>query len=181
MSLKPSATYRIQIQNPPLILNLVNRMTQRQDGSQRLRPRSGDYAFPLEMVLDACPDLTDYARAGIGNWREFLVTVATVRPMLGISPSAWEEASKAMGEGQAAIVVACILQRSSSIGSAGGYLRDLARRSRAGEFSIGPMVMALLFNQEEKREPAGMTVRWQPSRMCASAASTLVGPQPSGG
>lgn len=45
--------------------------------------------------------------------------------MLGISPSAWEEAQNAMGERQSAIVVACILQRSANINSAGGYLRGL--------------------------------------------------------
>ena len=111
-----------------------------------------EYAFPLGMVLDACPDLIDYARGGIGSWREFFATVAAVRPMLGISPSAWEEASGAMGESQAAMVVACILQRGSAIGSAGGYLRDLTRRSRAGEFGVGPMVMALLSGKRRKEK-----------------------------
>ena len=37
--------------------------------------------------------------------------------MLGISPSAWEEAQTVMGETQAAIVLACPLQRSSVIES----------------------------------------------------------------
>ena len=101
-------------------------------------------AFPLGMVLDACPDLIDYARDGISNWRDFLATVAVVRPMLGISPSAWEDALDSMGERQAAIVVAAILQRSSSINSAGGYLRDLTRRAGEGEFTAGPMIMALM-------------------------------------
>lgn len=110
-----------------------------------------EYVFPLGMTLDACPDLADYARGGILNWRDFLATVAVVRPMLGISPSAWEEAVDAMGESQAAIVVACILQRSSQISSAGGYLRDLTRRSRAGEFSVAPMIMALL-SAKRRRE-----------------------------
>jgi len=42
------------------------------------------------MVLSACPDIVDYAKGGIANWRDFLATAAVVRPMLGISPSAWE-------------------------------------------------------------------------------------------
>ena len=106
--------------------------------------------FPLGMVLDACPDLLDYARNGITNWRDFLATAAVIRPMLGISPSAWEDAVDAMGEQHAAIVVACVLQRSEGITSAGGYLRDLTRRKREGEFTIGPMVMALLSGKRRK-------------------------------
>jgi replication initiation protein RepC len=62
--------------------------------------------------------------------------------MLGISPSAWEEAQIVMGEVQAAVVVACILERSAAINSAGGYLRGLTTRAAAGEFSLGPILMA---------------------------------------
>ena len=101
-------------------------------------------AFPLGMVLDACPDLIDYAKGGITNWRDFFATVAVVRPMLGISPTAWEDALDALGEQHGSIVVAAILQKGAEIASAGGYLRDLTRRARAGEFNIGPMLMALL-------------------------------------
>lgn len=100
--------------------------------------------YPLSMVLDACPDLNDYSKNGIQNWRDFLATTAVVRSMLGISPSAWEEAQSVMGEMQAAIIIACILQRGSAINSAGGYLRDLTRKAEANEFSLGPMLMALI-------------------------------------
>ena len=56
-------------------------------------------AYPLEMVLSACPDVVDYARGGIADWKDLIATVSTVvRPMLGISPSAWEAARDAMGE-----------------------------------------------------------------------------------
>ena len=71
--------------------------------------------YPLGMVLTACPDIVDYAKGGIANWRDFLATAAVVRPMLGISPSAWEESRVVMGEAEAAVVVACLLQRSSTI------------------------------------------------------------------
>ena len=104
------------------------------------------------MVLSACPDIVDYAKGGIANWRDFLATAAVVRPMLGISPSAWEEARTVMGETQAAIVVACLLQRSSAIQSAGGYLRELTRKAGAGEFSLGPILMAQINSRlNEKR------------------------------
>jgi replication initiation protein RepC len=109
--------------------------------------------FPLRMVLEACPDIVDYAKGGISNWRDLLIVAAVVRAMLGISPSAWEAAQSVMGELPAAIVVAAILQRGAAIASAGGYLRELTRKAEAGEFTLGPMLMALLRarNREKKR------------------------------
>jgi len=105
------------------------------------------------MVLEACRDISDYAKDGISNWRDFLATAAVVRPMLGISPSAWEEAQSVMGELPAAVVVACILERSATINSAGGYLRGLTRKAEAGEFSLGPILMAQINarHREQKR------------------------------
>ena len=67
------------------------------------------------MVLAACPDIVDYAKGGISNWRDFLATPAVVRPMLGISPSAWEAARSVLGEIRAAIVVAAILQKGARV------------------------------------------------------------------
>ena len=108
------------------------------------------------MVLSACPDIADYAKGGIANWRDFLATAAVVRPMLGISPSAWEEARTVMGEAEAAVVVACLLQRSSTIQSAGGYLRELTRKAAEGEFSLGPILMAQTnAKNREKRSARG--------------------------
>jgi replication initiation protein RepC len=110
--------------------------------------------YPLGLVLDACPDIVDYAKGGIANWRDFLATAAVVRPMLGISPSAWEEAQTVMGDTQAAILLACLLQRSSAIQSAGGYLRELTRKAGAGEFSLGPVLMAQLNARTRERRTA---------------------------
>jgi len=101
-------------------------------------------SFPLPMVLDACPDIAEHAPTGINSWRDLMATAALVRPWLGISPSAWEEAIEAFGPEDAAVVLAAILQRSSLINSAGGYLRNLTEKARAGAFSLGPMLMALI-------------------------------------
>ena len=102
-------------------------------------------AFPLGIVLRACPQIADYGSGGqIENWRELMKAAVVVRSMLGVSPSAYEEACNAMGPENAAVAMACILERSNFITSAGGYLRDLTRRSERGEFSLGPMLMALL-------------------------------------
>ena len=115
--------------------------------------RGAEPTYPLGMVLSACPDIVDYARGGISNWRDLVATASVVRGMLGISPSAWEEAQSVMGETQAAVVVGCILQRGEAIHSAGGYLRELTRKAGAGEFSLGPILMAQINarNREKKR------------------------------
>jgi replication initiation protein RepC len=105
-------------------------------------PRAPETTYPLGMVMNACPDIADYAKGGIASWRDLLATAAVVRSMLGISPSAWEDAQAVMGEMQAAVVVACILQRGEAIRSAGGYLRGLTEKARAGEFSLGPILMS---------------------------------------
>ena len=101
-------------------------------------------SYPIGLVLKACPDIADYAPNGIGNWRELMMTAAQVRGYLGVSPSAYEEACHVMSPEVAAIVIACILQRAQHINSAGGYLRVLTEKARAGAFSVGPMLMAAL-------------------------------------
>ena len=102
--------------------------------------------LPLTIVLDACANMLWLVKGGGGirNWREFLAAAEVARPAMGISPSAWEEARTAMGEQQAAITIAAIYQRQDQINSAGGYLRSLTDRAKAGKFSVWPMVMALL-------------------------------------
>ena len=78
-----------------------------------------------------------------------------VRSMLGVSPSAYQEACETMGPENAAVAIACILERAGHINSAGGYLRDLTNRAARGEFSLGPMVMALLrLNGEAEKRSA---------------------------
>jgi replication initiation protein RepC len=111
-------------------------------------------AYPLGMVIEACPDMADYAKGGISNWRDFEATAAVVRSMLGISPSAWAAARSAMGEIPAAIVVAGILQKGTAVTSAGGYLRELTRKAGDGEFTIGPMLMALISGRKREKKRA---------------------------
>ncbi|WP_416194188.1 plasmid replication protein RepC [Nitrobacter sp. TKz-YC01] len=121
-------------------------------GPKPQTPRIAEGTYPLGMVLNACPDIVDYAKGGISHWRDFLATAAVVRSMLGISPSAWEEAQSVLGETPAAIVVACILQRGAAIRSAGGYLRGLTRKAEAEEFSLGPILMSQINSRlHEKR------------------------------
>jgi replication initiation protein RepC len=124
-------------------------------------------------VLEACPDVAEYHFDGkITSWSAFQRAAEAVRPMIGISPDAWLEACRVLTPPGAAIAVAMILQRSDysseartvphavpglSAGSqqkhvngspvilsAGGYLRALTDKAEAGEFTPGPMLMALI-------------------------------------
>lgn len=106
--------------------------------------RSPQRAYPLGMVMQACPDIMLYARHGIVSWSDLVTTADLVRRTLGVSPSAWEEAKSALGEEPACVVIACILQKGTAINSAGAYLRKLTDLAKAGKFSLGPMLMALM-------------------------------------
>ncbi|MFV0361292.1 plasmid replication protein RepC [Tropicimonas sp.] len=103
-----------------------------------------DPPIPLHLVQKACSNLSEYLPEEIRHWRDFLGAVNQIRPWLGISAETWGEATTQMGHCNAAIVTACILQRADRIASPGAYLRTLTRKSAAGSFSPGPMVMALL-------------------------------------
>ncbi|PPD15069.1 MAG: replication initiation protein RepC [Methylobacterium sp.] len=111
------------------------------------RPSPGT---PLPMVLEACPDIRDYIPgqeapdASPPNWAEFLKAAELVRAMLGISPDAWRDAVETMGQADAAIVVAAILQKGDEVRFPGGYLRALTEKKREGQFSVGPILMALI-------------------------------------
>lgn len=113
-------------------------------------------AFPLGIVVKACPQISDYGPGGaVGSWRDLMLAAVVVRSMLGVSPSAYQDACDAMGPENAAVAVSCILERAHLINSPGGYLRDLTRRTERGEFSLGPVIMALLRSNGEKVDKAG--------------------------
>jgi replication initiation protein RepC len=115
------------------------------------RQSSPTRTYPLGMVLQACPDIVDYGKNGeIARWRDLIDAAAIVRSALGVSPDAWKQALDVLGEHDAAIVIAAILQRGEEIKSAGGYLRVLTGKAREGEFSLGPVLMALLRGKAAK-------------------------------
>ena len=80
----------------------------------------------------------------VSTWRELMTAAVVVRSTLGVSPSAYERACNVMGPENAATIIACILERAGHINSPGGYLRDLTAKAERGEFSLGPMLMALM-------------------------------------
>lgn len=100
--------------------------------------------LPLGLVLSTCTEIATYADGRIKHWHDLVRAAEIVRPMMGISPSAWVEAKVVFGPEEAAVVLAAILQRFSEIRSPGGYLRMLANKATSGTFSSGPMIMALM-------------------------------------
>ncbi|CUH81102.1 replication initiation protein RepC [Tropicibacter naphthalenivorans] len=101
-------------------------------------------SVPLGLVLNVCPEIQGYLPDPIRHWHQLVNAADTLRPMMGISPSAWQEAQAHMGPEQAAVVLAAMLERMSDIKSPGGYLRALTDKAAAGAFSCGPMIMALM-------------------------------------
>ncbi len=134
-----------------------SRNEQGANSSQTSRPASEPIkAFPLGMVLKACPDINDYGPGGaVGSWRDLMSAAVVVRSTLGVSPSAYQDACEVMGQQNAAVAVACILERAGHIHNAGGYLRDLTTKARRGEFSLGPMLMALMRANQGAGRKAG--------------------------
>ena len=100
--------------------------------------------IPLRLVTTACSSLATYYQGEIRHWHQLFDAASFVCPFMGISPSAWKEAQRLMGPEQASIVVAAMLERFEDIRSPGGYLRALSSKAAAGEFSCGPMIMALI-------------------------------------
>ncbi|MGL4635503.1 MAG: replication initiation protein RepC [Beijerinckiaceae bacterium] len=84
--------------------------------------------LPLALVIEACPDVTEYNYGGgkVTTWSGFQRAAEAVRPMIGISPDAWHEAC-----------------------------RVLTDKARAGEFTPGPMLMALIGQRAKVRRATG--------------------------
>jgi len=148
---EPLLSHQTNVKEPPKASEREASREGMQPTSQRA-PLLGDSArlqppkpFPLGLVLQACPEIVPFGPGGsISSWRDLMTAAVVVRSMLAVSPSAYEEACQALGPENAATVIACILERSGHINSAGGYLRDLTRKAERREFSLGPMLMALL-------------------------------------
>lgn len=98
---------------------------------------------PLRLVLGACSEIAVFTPDPIHDWPGLIRAADKIRPMTGISDSAWHDAKSAMGAEQASATLCAMLQRFSEIRNPGGYLRHLAKKAREGTFSPTRMVMAL--------------------------------------
>lgn len=117
-------------------------VNKQKDLETRLTPN-----IPLHLVMTACPTLQTFYQGDVRHWHHLYDAACHIWPAMGISASAWQEAQRCMGPEEASVVVAAILERFDDIKSPGGYLRSLTTKAAAGEFSCGPMIMALLGRQ----------------------------------
>ena len=65
----------IQNSNPNPLIDLEPGFQESQGPKSEPQPepsRPPQQGFPLGMVLEACPDIVDYAKGGISNWRDLL-------------------------------------------------------------------------------------------------------------
>jgi len=149
LSANPAQTERHKQNSTPESINELEPSSRQEQGekpNQAIEPqREPMKEFPLGMVLQACPTISDYGPGGaVANWRDLMQAAVVVRSTLRVSPSAYQDACEVMGPQNASAIMACILERAGHINSAGGYLRDLTSRAKRGEFSLGPVLMALL-------------------------------------
>ncbi|WP_108485127.1 plasmid replication protein RepC [Oceaniglobus ichthyenteri] len=116
---------------------LEEKKSQQQDQSE-------SPALPLALVLRACPQIAVFGNRTIRRWYDLIAAADGVYPMMGVSATAWADATRVMGAEQASIVIAAMLERIGSIKSPGGYLRHLTRRAEEGAFTCSSMIKALL-------------------------------------
>ncbi|MCB4457041.1 plasmid replication protein RepC [Leisingera sp. McT4-56] len=107
-------------------------------------PGKAENANDLATVLRACPEVQTYYPGALRSWQDADRIAETLSPMMGIEMPVLSDARAAMGRKDAATAVMCMLEKLSTIRSPGAYLRRLAQKARAGQFSTAPMLNALL-------------------------------------
>lgn len=96
----------------------------------------GSYPVTLDTVFTIAPIFRDFCM--IASWQAITDTAQLIGRSLGISQDAWGEACTVLGRAQAAVAVAIIVARHDrgEIKSAGGFLRAIVARHRAGTLHL---------------------------------------------
>lgn len=99
----------------------------------------------LTLLRSACPAFAELGGADCQDWREFIDLADKIRPMLGISPDAWNDARATLGLNRSAAALAIIVQKQAlnEIQSPGGYLRAMTERHRVGQLRLDRTIKAL--------------------------------------
>lgn len=112
-------------------------------------PHSEQPDLALACVTSACRDIVHFSSHPIRDWPGLVSAADQVSPMMGIEPSVWLLAKQKMGAACAAAALAAILQRFAQIRSPGAYLRTLASKAEAGQFSIGRLIRSVARTEPE--------------------------------
>lgn len=108
--------------------------------------KSGDGAIAkqpdLSEVLENCNEYKSYFPATPPNWQGLITVSNRLHAMIGIAPSVYQLALRALGPERAATAVLCMLERIGQIRNPCGYLRALVTRSRTGDLNLDAMVRA---------------------------------------
>jgi len=103
----------------------------------------GASELPLHVVTKNCPTVQSFSEHTIQTWQHLYNAASSLRAFMGINQSTWEEAQRCMGQLQASVVIAAMLERFSKIRSPGAYLRTLSAKAKSSKFSCVPMITAL--------------------------------------
>jgi replication initiation protein RepC len=115
------------------------------DHDQKRPLQQAQNRITLSLVLNACPQVSDYGPQGrVTCWKDLETATQVIATMLGINANVLGEAKQVLGVHHTAIAIGCILERHDSIRSPGAYLTNLTRRAIQAPFSIEPMLMALI-------------------------------------
>lgn len=126
-------------------------------------------SLPLDTLLRACPDITNYGPQGsVSNWHDLTSAASLARSMLGISAATYQRGIAAMGLINASVVIGCMLQKADSLQNPGAYFCDLTKRSERQAFSPVPLVMSLLRALHLQGRTTPMIKPTQPDRWIQS-------------
>ncbi len=110
--------------------------TNKQDAEKR-------FSLPLSLVTSVCRSFQDFYPERVQSWNELFNAASDLRPAMGVSMPAWQEAIARMGKDIAAVTLMAMLERFSKIRNPSGYLRALSVKATKNTFTPAPMIMAL--------------------------------------
>ena len=118
--------------------------SEQREETDQVEPPQIITSVPIAVVKQACPDILPYAQGELRQNADLIETAHHVHAMMGITSDVWHRAMRVMGAEQAALTLACMLQKIETIRNPGGYLRRLTQRAEDGSFHVWPMLKALL-------------------------------------
>jgi len=106
------------------------------DQARPAQPNTATAGLAPAVLAKLCSPLRVYLASGRPAWPDVVDAADYLRAELGISRSAWIDACHTLGRNDAAAAVAIIAAKGSEIASAGGYLRGMTARARAGRLNL---------------------------------------------